>query len=108
VDLADGDRGSIGAAGNSFGEKAAVQEDVFAVIVGRKAQIQLSGNAFRSVGAGNAAYPGAETVPEPGDIFPIWDQDQGNAVGCDIGIGRRRAWGVEGGLHPVQFSGKGV
>ncbi len=86
VNLAQRNEGGGGIARDRFSEETAVANDMLALILSRKAQIQLARGAFRCVGSRETALTAAEAVPEPGEPLPTGDGDEMNAVRCDYGL----------------------
>lgn len=93
-------------AGDSFGEKLAVAGYDCAVVGFSKAEIELAGRIFSTVGPAEAAATGAEAVPEPAEFSPFWDWKPLNSIGGDAGRWSRLAKFFRSGAVKMLSAGK--
>src|ERR1019366_6208316 len=88
VDLAHGDKGSGGAAGNGFSQKLPIAEHVVAVVVRRKSEIQFAGGIVWTIGPTDAAAAGTESMHKPALFVPAGDGEPLHAIGGDARMSR--------------------
>ena len=88
MELPDRDERGVAIAGDGLSQQAPVPGHCFAVVGGRKSQIQLTGCPLGTIGTAGTAAAGAESVPEPAHFFPTRRRERFHAI---VGHVRRRS-----------------